>query len=130
MNNRNLRLVYVSLIGKDEDVYEYDFYFSHDPDSFWGLGFDCEFAAQDFPEPDPKTYSETRRLRTFIPFFLAQNNRCFSMQHVVDGVISVAFEDITGYDEYPEPYRLVFQFGEDIESVEDKLAGRKSFFED
>jgi hypothetical protein len=50
------------------------------------------------------------------------------MSHVVDGILSVAFEDITDYEEYPEPYRLVFKYGETIYSVEEKLSGRHQFF--
>ena len=128
--NSTLHLVFVDLVGKDEEVYNYDFYFSKNPDTFWGIGFDCEFANQDIPEPDPKTYDEVKRVRTLIPFFLAQKNRCFSMKHVVDGVISVAFEDISDYDEYPEPYRIVLHFGDTLESVEEKLSGRQVFFND
>jgi hypothetical protein len=52
------------------------------------------------------------------------------MQHVVNGIVAVAFEDITDYDEYPEPYRIVFEYGENIDSVEEKLASRSVLFSD
>ena len=38
----------------------------------------------------------------------------------VDGVIAMAWENMEGYDEYPES-RLHFSFGEEKQSVEDKL---------
>ena len=68
-----------------------------------------------------------KRLSTIIPFGLAQRNTCFSMQDCIDGVIALAWEDLSDYDEYPEP-RLIFQFGESFEEVEDKLARRSQFF--
>ena len=51
------------------------------------------------------------------------------MQHVVNGIVAVAFEDISDYDEYPEPFRIVFKYGEDYDSVEEKLASRHQFFD-
>ena len=72
--------------------------------------------------------SLTRRLTTIIPFGLAQKNSCFSMQDCVDGIISLAWEDMSEYEEYPEPIRLIFSFGEKYDSVEDKLAQRSQFF--
>ena len=126
----DLYLVFVRDVGRENDIYEYDFYFAHDPDAFWGSGFDAQFANQDEAIPDEKTYDKVLRLRTIIPFFCIQHNRCFSMQHVVNGIVAVAFEDITDYDEYPEPYRIVFDYGENINSVEEKLASRSVLFSD
>lgn len=123
-----LYLVFVRDICVNEGIYEYDFYFAKDPDNFWGVGFDSEFANQDEAIPDEKTYDKVMRLRANIPFFCSQHNRCFSMQHIVDGIVSVAFEDIIDYDEYPEPYRIVFSYGETLKSIEDKLASRHTFF--
>lgn len=124
-----LYLVFVNEICVTGGVHEYEFYFAKNPDAFWGVGFDADFANKDEVIPDVKTYDEVIRLKSTIPFFCAQNNKCFSMQHVVDGVIAVAFEDIIDYDEYPEPYRIVFQYGESYTSVEGKLAGREQKFE-
>ena len=47
---------------------------------------------------------------------------------MIDGVIACAFESLDGLDEYPSPFRLVFKFGEDKETVEDLLAQRQQFF--
>ena len=126
----NYRLVFVKKVGKVDQVYEYDFYFSDNPDKFWGTGFDCDYANQMKVTPDPKTYGKVLRLRTVIPFYCMQDNNCFSMRHVVDGIVAVAFEDMSDYEEYPEPYRIVFRFGEEYHSVETKLASRQQFFVD
>ncbi len=122
------KLVLVNEVGVNGDLHEYDFYFSNTPEKFWGFGFDCDYANQDEVIPDKKTYNEVLRLKTTIPFFCMQKNRCFSMSHVVDGILCVAFENISDYDDYPEPYRVVFQFGEEFSSVEKKLADRHQFF--
>ena len=42
------------------------------------------------------------------------------MWDAVDGIIAMAWENLEGYDEYPEK-RLFFEFGEKIDSVESKL---------
>jgi hypothetical protein len=122
------KLVFVKKVGQIDSIYEYDFYFSENPDKFNGLGFDCEFANQMKVMPDPKTYGKVLRLKTNIPFYCMQNNNCFSMQHVKDGIVAVAFEDLSDYDDYPEPYRIVFKFGEEYSSVEAKLASRQQLF--
>ena len=44
----------------------------------------------------------------------------FAMWDAVDGIVAMSWENMEGYDEYPEK-RLFFSFGEDIESVNDKL---------
>jgi hypothetical protein len=42
------------------------------------------------------------------------------MWDAVDGIVAMAWENMEGYDEYPDK-RLYFSFGEEISSVEDKL---------
>ena len=131
MKNK-LFLIYAELIGKDaHEMYEYDFYFSESPDTVWGEDWNepCPAACdKDIMRPDISMYSETRRLATIIPFGLMQNNSCFSIQDAIDGIIPCMWENISDYEEYPTPIRLVFKFGENLESIEDKLAQRHQFF--
>ena len=61
-------------------------------------------------------------MKTTIEFDLIQDNRCFSFKQAMDGVVSLCFENIDDYDEYPEDGRLVFMFGEPLEEVQRKLA--------
>ena len=42
------------------------------------------------------------------------------MWDAVDGIVAMAWENMEGYDDYPDK-RLYFSFGEKISSVEDKL---------
>ena len=51
---------------------------------------------------------------------MVQKSDTFAVWDAVDGIIALAWEDISDYDEYPDS-RLYFKFGEDIKSVEDKL---------
>ena len=127
-----LKLVYMNPIGKNsEEKYEYEFFFSETPDIVWGENWEiaCPSICGDM-KPDKSTYSVIRRAITDIPFLCAQQNSCFSMQDCIDGCISLAFEDISLYTEYPQPYRIVFHFGEDYDSIVKKLDGREQHFLD
>ena len=112
-----------------KDMFEYDFLFSETPDVVWADDWaeQCPSACSNL-RPDDSMITKTRRLATIIPFGLAQRNSCFSMQDCVDGIIALAWEDLSTYEEYPDPIRLIFKYGEKFESVEDKLAQRSQFF--
>ena len=130
MNEDNLHLVFIEPIGKNSyDMYECDFLFSETPDVVWGEDWaeQCP-AACDNMRPSEEMIACKKRLATIIPFGLAQKNTCFSMQDCIDGIIALAWEDLSDYEEYPEPLRLIFGFGESFEEVEDKLARRHQFF--
>ena len=131
MNERNLHLVYVEPIGlNSHDLYEYDFLFSETPDIVWAEDWreQCPVACGDM-RPGDEMITTIRRLITIIPFGVAQKNACFSMQDCIDDILALAWEDISDYEDYPEPIRLIFKFGERLEDVEDKLARRSQFFE-
>ena len=55
-----------------------------------------------------------------LKFKLVQNSSEFAVWDAVDGVISLAWEDMEDYDDYPEN-RVAFHFGQLIKDVEDKL---------
>ena len=132
MNKENLKLVYVDRVGKNSlGLYEYDFFFSSEPENVYGedWGETCPSACGDL-KPDDSMYELVKRLKTYIPLMCAQENNSFSMADCTDHIVSICFERIDEYEAYPEPYRLVFEFGESFDSVEDKLAGRHQFFED
>lgn len=125
-----LYLAFVNPIGKNaHDMYEYEFFFTETPDIVWGEDWNeqCPSACGSLL-PAGETYSKIMRLTSIIPFTCAQENSCFSLQDSVDNILALAFENISEYTEYPEPFRLVFHFGEEFESVEDKLAQRHQFF--
>ena len=130
MEEEKLYLVYIEPIGMNSvDMFEYDFLFSETPDIVWADDWaeQCPSACENM-RPDESMIHKTKRLATIIPFGLAQKNSCFSMQDCVDGIVALAWEDMSNYEDYPEPIRLVFKYGESIEEVEDKLAQRSQFF--
>ena len=63
---------------------------------------------------------KTTLVNTILKLDLVQESDSFAMWDAVDGVVSMAWENMEGYDDYPEK-RLFFSFGEDIKSVNDKL---------
>lgn len=132
MIDNDKKLIFVRPIGENSiGYYEYDFYFTDNSDEVWGEDWEVDYPNQiENMLPDEKTYTDIIRLKTQIPFFCIQFNNCFSMQHVVDGIVSICFEDISDYESYPEPYRIVFQYGEDFHSIENKLASRHQFFDE
>lgn len=130
--DNELFLVYVNPIGKDSSgIYEYEFFFSKTPEKVWGEDWaeECPSACENLL-PDPNTYDTIKRLKTNIPFTCAQEQSCFSLQDCIDGCVSISYENISEYSEYPSPYRIVFAFGEDYKSVEEKLASRHQIFSD
>jgi hypothetical protein len=51
------------------------------------------------------------------------------MQDCKDGIIPIAWENIDGYDEYPEEGRIVLAFGVELKNVEQMLNKRSLMFE-
>lgn len=133
-NTDKLYLVYVEKLTEQPNakgMFQYEFFFSETPEIVWGVDWNqqCPSAcSRENMRPDPSTYHDVERIWTIIPFGCIEDNSCFSCQDMVDGIIACAWEDISEYEEYPEPYRLVFNFGEKYDSVESKLAQRHQFF--
>lgn len=136
MANEKEYLVYVEKINEhpnSKGMYEYEFYFSETPEIAWGVDWDqqCPSACdRENLRPDFSTYNKIEKLYTIIPFQCIGENSCYSIQDCTEGICAVCYEDISEYEDYPEPIRLVFHFGEDKETVEDKLAQRSQFFND
>lgn len=124
-------LIYVNTLGINSDeLYTYEFYFSDESDIAWGVDWDIKPASIcNLSVPRKMMYDEIKILKTDIIFNVAQKNSCFSMQDCKDGIIPIAWENIDGYEEYPEDGRLVFDFGEDLNSIENKLLKRNLNFE-
>lgn len=129
--DNNLYLIYINPIGKGSDgLFQYEFFFSENPETVWGEDWNvaCPSACGNLL-PDSTTYSHIEILKTEIPLFCIQQNSCFSLQDCIDGLVCLGAEDISDYENYPEPIRLVFQFEEKYESVKDKLEQREQQFE-
>jgi hypothetical protein len=122
--NDEVFLCFIRLIGEENDgYYRYEFIFTEDVDTVFGEGFDEKPAClMNNLMVDEQYIYEVHIVKTRIKLDLIQDNCCFSMSDSYDGIVSLAWEDISTYDEYPEDGRLFFKFGESLDEVEEKLA--------
>lgn len=123
-----LRVVYIVHVGVDSDgLNVYHFLLSENADEVWSECWEQQ-PAGNVPKkvlmPDDNMYGYVKELKTEMSLNLAQDNTCFSMQDCRDGVVCLAYEDISTYEEYPEPVRIVINFGDLIEDVESLLFQR------
>ena len=117
----NEYLCFIKLIGeKTNGVYQYEFLFIKDISNF-------DITEDNNPcclstNIEPKVYDTIYILNTKIKLDLIQDNCCFSFKHAKLKIVSLAWENMDNYSDYPEDGRLFFRFGETFEEVEEKLA--------
>lgn len=123
-------LGFVRLIGEESDgYYRYEFIFTETIDEFWGENFEYKPSCLiNNLTPFDSHISEIHVLKTKIKLDLIQDSCCFGFQDCADGIIALAWENMDGYDEYPEEGRLFFKFGEPYDEVERKLALKNILF--
>lgn len=124
----NLFLVYVMHFGVNADgLNVYHLLFDKEPENTftdaWAEKPAC-LTPNDLMMPDTSQFEYVKEMRTTMKFDLAQDNCCFSMQDCRDHCIALASENLDTADEYPEPFRIVLQFGEPMDEVERRLARR------
>lgn len=120
-----MKLVYINELGPNfKGNYVYEFIFSNKLENLWGEEWDSVPAAGK-PQPPELEYIEKVGVfsREGIEFELVQNSDYFSFTDAIDDVISLAWEKY-GEEETQNETRLVFRFGEDKSSVQDKLYSR------
>lgn len=121
---KDVFLLFVRLIGEEADgYYRYEFIFTDNPDEAWGEDWEHKPAGlvNDLI-PSDEYITEVHIVKTKIKFDLIQNNMCFGMQDAMDGIVSIAYENMDSYESYPDDGRLFFMFGESLDEVERKLA--------
>ena len=116
-----MKLVYINKVGQNwKGNFIYEFLFSDIIKDIDGEGWDA-YPASNNPEPPAQKFiKKTGALIGDLKLRIVQESDSFAMWDAVDGIIALAWENLDGYDEYPEK-RLFFSFGEDIKSVESKL---------
>jgi hypothetical protein len=116
-----MKLVYINKIGQNwKGNYIYEFLFSDVVEDIDGEGWDSYPSSGNPEPPEGRFIKETGLLNTTLKLDLVQESDSFAMWDAVDGIVAMSWENMEGYDEYPEK-RLFFSFGEDIESVNNKL---------
>ena len=121
-----MNLVYVNELGpnfRGDNIYEFIF---SDIDDVWGDDWDAE-PANGRPQPPNIDYVKKVGVlkNSEIELTLIQNSDFFGVYDAVDGVIALGWEKGDS-DEIliSKKKRLVFQYGETVESVENKLYER------
>lgn len=128
----DVKLCFIKYVGIDiNGVNEYEFLFTDKIDEFWGDNFEympsC-LCSELTPFED--SYNLVKKVKTNIKLSLIQDSCCFSFQDAIDGIVAIAFEDISNYDEYPQEGRLILSFGEDYTNVMEELSKREIFIGD
>ena len=123
---KDVYLCFIRLIGEENDgFYRYEFIFTDNIDEVWSENDD--FAQKpaclvnDLMVAE-QYVTEVHIVKMKIKLDLIQNSCCFSVSDSYDGILALAWEDISNYDEYPQDGRIFFKFGESLEEVENKLA--------
>ena len=111
-------LIFVNGLGpnyKGDNIYEFIF---SDTLKVWGDGWENQ-PCNEYPEPPELKYIKKVGVlkNTEIELELIQNSDFFSMMDAMDEVIALAWEK----DFSENRKRLVFKFGEDEQSIKDKL---------
>lgn len=117
-----MNLIHIHFIGADylnNNIYE--FLFSSNPQDAWGENWDAQ-PANGNPEP-PQDVEKIGLIKTDLKFELALDSETFDMMDCKEQIIALGWEDVLDYDEAIED-RLVFAFGETLESVENKFYAR------
>lgn len=126
----NEYLCFIRFVGTDIDEKNtYELLFTDDIDTFWGENFEyvpCCLCNELIPMEDK--YNIVKVIKTDIKLNLIQDSCCFSFQDAMDGIIAIAWENIDGYDEYPEEGRLVLTYGMEYEDVENLLSEKNIVF--
>ena len=116
-----MKLVYINKVGQNwKGNFIYEFLFSDILDDIDGEGWDA-YPASNNPEPPSENFiKKSGSLIGDLKLEVVQESDSFAMWDAVDGIIAMAWENLEGYEEYPDK-RLFFSFGEEIDSVESKL---------
>jgi hypothetical protein len=119
-----MKLVYINKIGNNwKGDFIYEFLFSDAIEDIDGEGWES-FPSAGNPQPPSEDFvKKTGSLVTKINFDVIQESDSFCMWDAVDGLVAISWENLDGYDDYPET-RIYFSFGEEMESVKDKLYER------
>jgi hypothetical protein len=117
-------LIFINELGpnyKKENIYE--FRFSDNRKELWGDEWDSVPA---HGNPGPPEFDHIDKVgvlsKSTVKLELVQNSDYFGMEHALDKVIALGWEVYE--DEDTEKDRMVFHFGDNLTSVEDKLYSR------
>lgn len=121
---RELYLIYINKVGtnhKGEHLFE--FLFSDSTNYDWDETWYESSVVTDKNDltPDPSFIKFVGNIKTSeLDLELIQDSGVFQVYNAVEGIVALGWEKLIDGDDYPEE-RLVFRFGDTLESVEEKL---------
>lgn len=119
-------LIYVNELGPNyKGEITYEFIFSDSIEGIWGDSWESK-PSNGYPSPpDLEHINKVGVLKTDeTTLSVIQNSDYFSMVDAMDGIIALAWENETEEVNFDRVKRLVFNFGQNEESVKDKLYER------
>lgn len=122
-----MNLIYINELGpnyKGENIYE--FIFAEDSnDEIWGENWDAR-PANGYPTPPDIEYVKKVGVlkNNVITLAVIQNSDYFCMADAIDGVIALGWENDDNEIDFGLNKRLVFRYGDDEQTVKDKLYER------
>lgn len=119
-------LIYVNELGPNyKGEITYEFIFSDNIEGIWGDSWESK-PSNGYPSPpDLEHIIKVGVLKTDeTTLSVIQNSDYFSMVDAMDGVIALAWENETEEVNFDMVKRLVFNFGQNEDSVKDKLYER------
>ena len=121
---KELFLIYINKVGtnhKGEHLFE--FLFSDSTNYDWDESWYESSVVTDKSDlaPDPSFIKFVGNIKTNeLDLELIQESGVFQIYNAVEGIVALGWEKLEDGDDYPEE-RLVFRFGDTLESVEEKL---------
>lgn len=124
--DKDLKLIYINHVGSNfRDLNVFEFIFSDTIEDVDGDDWDMYPASTGDITPPPIEFIRyVGVLETEINLDVVRDSDKFSVWDAVDGIVPLAYENLEDYPEYPEN-RLVFKFGEDINTVNESLFARE-----
>lgn len=121
-----MKLIYVNELGpnyKGDNIYE--FIFSKTNEDVWGEEWESQPSNGNPSPPHMEFIDKVATLKNSeVEFNLIQKSDFFGMYDAIDGIIALAWESENSESLTDGIKRLVFHYGEDIKSVEDKFYER------
>ena len=122
-----MNLIYINELGpnyKGENIYEFIFT-ENSNDEIWGDDWDAK-PANGYPSPPDIEYVKKVGVlkNNEITLAVIQNSDYFCMADAIDGVIALGWENDENEVDFGSNKRLVFRYGDDEQTVKDKLYER------
>lgn len=125
-----MRLIYINFVGTNflgVNIYEFLFTYG-DLKDVTGEDWDS-YPANGNPKPPVECIDAAYKVETDISLELIQDHEAFDMDDCRQGLIAMAWEDDKDWDSGMFDTRLFFRFGDNKETVNNKLYTRDIYLE-